>query len=686
MASRTRVLVRIGLFTALWQAGLGLSAAAVAEDTGLASKNLSDLHLPSLIPSPFSNPEILGLIVKAYRRGDAVEAAILQAGLDSPAAQAAGEWFVIRSGLPASFERITAFRQAYPDWPTSFAIRRRSEEALLMAHKPSPQIRQFFTDQPPLTSDGRAAFAFALQADGFEKEATAQIRFLWREEVLRDDLEKRILDRFSNVLTQADHHFRLDQLLFKEAWVAAGRAAGYAGKGYETLMKARLSLAQTTRKAQKAFDAVPAFLRSDASYIFTREVFDRRNGKLDDALKILTQTPQDSDWLVDGDSWWAERRLMMRALLDKGDSKEAYALAQGHGAETPLQRIEAEFSAGWIALRFLSDPQAAAGHFASAASLASTPLSRARAAYWQGRTAEAIDKPEDAKLFYERAAEAPTAYYGQLAISRLGRELELRTPPILTEDGRRAFEAMIPVQAADLLEQAGEGELALGLYIDLAQTLTDPAQIDALARMAAARQDPRAVLAIGKAALQRGLPLDIHAYPLMGIPEFDAIGSPVEPAMIYSIARQESAFNSKASSGVGARGLMQLMLATAKDTAQHFGLAYNPDRLLSDPAYNVKLGAAYLGSLLADWKGSPMLAFASYNAGAGNVKKWIAAYGDPRDPSIDPVDWIERIPFYETRNYVQRVMENLAVYRRRLENPTAQALGDPSRSRQAAQD
>ena len=187
-----------------------------------------------------------------------------------------------------------------------------------------------------------------------------------------------------------------------------------------------------------------------------------------------------------------------------------------------------------------------------------------------------------------------------------------------------------------------------------------------MASLAASQQNPRAVLAIGKIALQRGFPLDQHAYPLAAIPDFQPVGDDVEPAMVYAIARQESAFNPRAISSAGARGLMQLMPATAKRTAQRFGVGFDLKRLIEDPSYNAKIGSAHLGELMEDWKGSYILAFASYNAGGGNVIKWVRSYGDPRKPDVDEVDWIERIPFYETRNYVQRVLENLRVYRERL--------------------
>jgi len=621
--------------------------------------------------------DYLPLIFKAYRGNDWTEALILKSKLSQPGALALAEWFAIRAGIPMDFDRLMAFRQDYPDWPVTAQIQRRTEDALLAERKRPAEVRAFFAKQAPVSTAGRIALAIALKADGLDEEANDLIRHAWREDTFGKDVEDRILDRFPGVLTQADHRFRMERFLLKENWGGATRAAGHAGKDYATLVKARMGVYQGKKKAEKAFGAVPAALRKDPSYLFSRALFLRRSNKLVEAAGVIKQAPRDHELRVDGDAWWAEQRLITRTLLDKGDPKTAYEVASHHSAESPAQQIEAEFHAGWIALRFLNDSTAAAGHFATVAKTASTPISISRIAYWQARAAEAAGLEADARLFYERAADKPTTFYGQLAAAKLGQKIALRTVDPLPEDRRKAFEALTPVQAVKLLQQLGEADLALSLYSELAQSLNDPGELDALAALASAQQNPRAVLAIGKIATQRGLPLDIHAYPLSAIPEFEPVGDEVEPAMVYAIARQESAFNPRAVSSAGARGLMQLMPATAKRTAKRFGVGFDLDRLVADPSYNAKLGSAHLGELMEDWKGSHILAFASYNAGGGNVKKWIDAYGDPRKPHVDLVDWIERIPFYETRNYVQRVMENLTVYRQRLNgqisSPTVEA-------------
>jgi soluble lytic murein transglycosylase len=690
MGNATRLLPRLAASVALIVLSLpaaGADATSIPQRAnsgegsfaGADAEGLGHSPFPLIALQPPTDADYLPRILAAYRAGDAAEAEIVKSKLAQPAALAAAEWYAIRSGTPVGFERIAAFQRDNREWPVTASLRRRAEEALLAARRPAARVRAFFADAPPVSGAGRIALALALTADGAENEASGLVRQAWREDSFGPELESRLLEEFPGLIEEADHRFRMERLLFKESWGAAMRAASRAGDKYETLIKARMAAFQGGKKAEKALGSVPADLRSDSSFLFTRALYLRRKNKLVEATQVLGQAPRDPAVLVDGDAWWAERRLIMRTLLDKGDAKNAYAVASRHGAESPAQRIEAEFHAGWIALRFLDEPSTAAKHFAEAAGIAATPISVARAAYWQGRAAEAAGASSDAQRHYQRAADKPITFYGQLAREKLGQPIRLRAPERLDEESRRAFEALVPVQALRLLQDIGEAELAIALYGDLSQTLADPAQLQALGDMAAESQNPRALLAVGKTAVQRGFPLDAHAYPTNGIPEFSPVGDQVERAMIHAIARQESGFNPKALSSAGARGLMQLMPATAKRTAERFKVGFDLKRLVEDPAYNALIGSAHLSELMEDWRGSHILAFAAYNAGGGNVMKWIKAYGDPRKPHVDPVDWIERIPFSETRNYVQRVMENLAVYRQRFDAPDT----GPTRTLQA---
>ncbi|WP_431310951.1 transglycosylase SLT domain-containing protein [Methylobacterium nigriterrae] len=617
---------------------------------------------------------LLRQAIDLYRKGKVADGDRVRDGLTDPAARALLEWIAIRAGAGIGFERTVAFTRAHPNWPAGPLLRRRAEESLLSERKSPATVRAFFATSKPASAPGKFALALAFRADSLDEDAAALVRELWRDEIFGRTLESKVLDAFPNVLTRIDHRTRMERALLKEDWDAAGRAAGYAGGSYGSLVRARRAVEDKSSGALAALNAVAPSLRNDSSYLLSRAQYHRRADRTAEAAAILAKAPTNPDVLVDGDEWWVERRIVARKLLDLGDAKTAYSVASAHSARTVEKRIEAEFHAGWIALRFTDDPTAAARHFALASRIAETPISLARAAYWQGRAAEALGQAAEAKAFYERAALQPIAYYGQLARVKLSQtSLPLRAPADLDPAARTAFENRLCIRALRLLGEASLRELALPLYIDTAQKLTDPSEFQALGDLAIEMKDARALVAIGKLAVQRGLPLDAHAYPTIGIPNYEAFSAVplVEKAMVFAIARQESQFDPRAQSGVGARGLMQMMPATAQRTARRVSAAYDQDRLTSDPAYNARLGQAHLGELMEDWRGSYILAFASYNAGGGNVKKWIDAYGDPRKGEVDPVDWVERIPFTETRNYVQRVMENLQVYRNRLDGKSA---------------
>lgn len=612
--------------------------------------------------------------IDAYRKGRVGDGDRLRDGFKDPAARALLEWVAIRAGAGIGFERTIAFTRANPDWPAGPLLRRRAEEALLIERKGPAIVRAYFAASKPASAPGRFALALAFRAENLDADAAALVRELWRSDTFGRSLEAKVMDAFPGVLTRIDHRFRMERALLKEDYETAGRAAALAGGSYASLVRARRAVEDKSSGAPGALNAVPPSLRNDSSYILSRAQHLRRTDKYAEAAALLSVAPTNPDVLVDGDEWWVERRIVARKLVDLGDARTAYIVAGRHSARTVEKRIEAEFHAGWIALRFLDDAGTAARHFDAAAAIAETPISQARAAYWQGRAAEAEGRTDVAKAAYERAALQPIAYYGQLARAKLGRaNLSLRSIPELDAPAQAAFSDRLYVRALRMLEAASLKDLALPLYIDAATKLSDPAELDALGNIAADVRNARALVAIGKIAVQRGLPLDAHAYPTIGIPAYEASAAVplVEKAMVFAIARQESQFDPLAQSSVGARGLMQMMPATAQRTARRVSAAFDQDRLTSDPAYNARLGHAHLGELMDDWRGSYILAFASYNAGGGNVKKWIDAYGDPRKAGVDPIDWVERIPFTETRNYVQRVMENLQIYRTRLDTKSA---------------
>ena len=678
MASPAAVRRLIGL---LLPAMLSASTTLAGDDGMLASQRklamLGDVETTSALP-PYPanslrgetpvNVEAVKAVVAAYRRGALAEGDELATRINDPVARSLLEWVAIHANAGAvPFIRIDAFLREHPNYPATTRFRRRAEEALIAEKKDPAIVRAFFHGQQPVSPAGRIALALALKDEGKAEEAAALIRRSWRKDPFGQSLEKIALGAFETVLTKDDHRLRTERFLFRENSEAALRNAARVSADYVVLAKARLASAKARRPiADKLITAVPASLRGDVSFAFLQAQQARRGDKLDDAVKALTGIPRDPALLGDGDGWWEERRIIARKLLDAGQPQKAYEVSSNHGAEDAAERIEAEWHAGFIALRFLKKPDVALRHFDAAAGITETPISIARAAYWQGRAYEDLGKAEEAKAAFGKAAEQPVAYYGQLARAKLG----LARLPL-----RRTLAAGLDTlpghRAVRLLYRIGERDLATLMLNDLAQRLHTTEALEAIAAIARRETDARAQVGIGKAALQRGFPLDMTAYPVSGIPDFDVLGDPMERAIVHAIARQESAFDPSAMSGAGARGLMQMMPATARETARRAGLPFDWDKLGQDPLYAARMGAAHLNDLLKEWRGSYILTFAAYNAGSPNVKKWIAAYGDPRDPEVDAVDWVERIPFSETRNYVQRVMENLQVYRERLNQRTA---------------
>jgi soluble lytic murein transglycosylase len=612
--------------------------------------------------------EMVKAAVAAYRRGARSEGDGIAASIDDRTARALLEWVAIRTGANLiPFSRIDAFLKTYPNYPATALFRRRAEEALIFEKKNPDTIRAFFHGQRPVSPAGRVALAGALKAEGKTDESATLIRQVWRQDHLGLPLEIRVLAAFGDALTSDDHRLRTERYLFRENATAALRNAARVSADYVVLAKARLASAKAKRPVAAALIAsVPAALKGDISFSFLLAQQARRENKPAEAAKALAAIPRDSGLLGDGNGWWIERRMTARKLLDTGDAASAYQVASGHGAEGSAERIDAEWHAGFIALRFRNDAAAALAHFAEAAKHAETPISVARAAYWEGRATEALGKESEAREAYERAAEHPVAYYGQLARARLGLpDLPLR------RSASAALSHLPGHQGVRLLYAIGARDLAAVMLSDLAQRLHTTPALEAIAGIAKREADIRTLLSIGKQALQRGFPLDAAAFPTFGVPDFPILGDPMERAIVHAIARQESAFDPTAVSHAGARGLMQMMPATARETARRANLPFDWPKLGRDALYSAQMGAAHLNDLLKEWRGSYILTFAAYNAGSGNVRKWIEAYGDPRRPDVDAIDWVERIPFYETRNYVQRVMENLQVYRQRLDQRTA---------------
>jgi soluble lytic murein transglycosylase len=568
----------------------------------------------------------------------------------------------LRGGEAVPSGEIAAAAQALPGWPGMAALRRNSERALFRENPDPRTVVNAFGDTQPQTAEGVIILARSQVALDNVKAAQAVLSPFWRSEKLEPKDEMAIIKEFGAIVPAADHRFRMERMLYAHRVNSALRVAKLAGA--EALAQAWSAVIKGDHNAKKLLDAVPAKQRS-AGYMFAQAKYLRRLKNIEQAAAVMLQAPKDKAALVDPDAWWIERRVLSRELVDKGDMKTAYRIVAAHAAESPANAVDAEFHAGWYALRGLQDAKTGATHFARVAGLADGAISSARGYYWLGRAAEA-GAPGDSKVYFERAAALGTTFYGQLAAERIGRGIVKVAYPVPSDADRRNFNQREAVHAIKRLEEANFPSLADTLYRDLAAQLTSPGELALLAVMAEKRDNHFLALKVGKIAASRGIDVGALAHPLGVIPASANISS-AGKALAYAIARQESEFNGSAVSGAGARGLLQLLPGTAKEAAKKAGLPFSQMRLTTDPGYNAALGATVLGEQLSRFNGSYVLTFAGYNAGPRRAQEWVNRYGDPRGKDVDTVvDWIERIPFAETRSYIQRVMENYQVYKMRL--------------------
>jgi soluble lytic murein transglycosylase len=587
-----------------------------------------------------------------------------------PAGQKLAEWFILRhSETTANFKRYAAFLAANPDWPSAAQLRRRAEARLWQERSDAATVHGFTSDRPT-SAKGKFALARVLLAEGDRDGATRLAREAWRAEELSDRAEAEAYETFRDLLTRDDHRARMDKRIGAKDLAGAKRAAQRLGGDELAIVKACSAVRGKDDKALGALDDVATEARQDLGYALCRIQWMLAQNRIDDAARLMMAAAPETMALQDTDQWWRERRSLARKLLDQGKFLTAYQVIQPAAAPVnEYYRADYHFMCGWIALRYLDEPVSAREHFARIDAGQANPIVLARANYWRGRAAEALADQDAMRASYEAAARYPTAYYGQLARARLGRDrIELRAPsPVLAADAPTDER----VRAAEMLYDIGERDVVLYFVSDLAEQSPDVAVLEALGELTGRRNHARAMLEIGKPALGRGLALDHYAFPTIGIPKHSQIAPEIERSIIYSVARTESAFDQRDKSAANAVGLMQVTPEAGRDTAKRFGVSYDWDRMVSDPVYNTQMGAGELSALLSEYKGNHIMTFAGYNAGRGRVRDWLKAYGDPRDPKVDAVDWVERIPLSETRNYVQRVMENLRVYRVRFEDGTA---------------
>ena len=609
------------------------------------------------------------------RKAKTEDATAARNAIAEPAGQRLVEWFILRhSETTANFTRYAAFIATNPEWPSMALMRRRAEARLWQERSDAATVHAFTGDRPT-TAKGKFALARVLLNEGDRDGATKLVREAWRSEELSDRSEADAYEAFRDLLTREDHRARMDRRIGAKDHAGAKRAAQRLGDDELAIVKACGAVRGKSDKALDQLDSVATEARKDLGYTLCRVQWMLGQNKIDDAARVMIAAAPDTMAQQDTDQWWRERRTLARKLLDQGKFQTAYEVVRPAAPpDNEYYRADVHFMSGWIALRYLDDPKTAAAHFALIDQESKNPIVLARANYWRGRAAEARGEKDKMRASYEAAARYPTAYYGQLARVKLGIDgIELRAPAPTLAAASDAPSADERLRAANMLYEIGERDVVLYFAADLAEQCSDVAVLEALGELTGRRNDARTMLQVGKPALGRGLALDHYAFPTIGIPRHSPIGPEIERSIIYSVARTESAFDQRDKSPANAVGLMQVTPEAGRDTAKRFGVSYDWDRMVSDPVYNTQMGAGELSALLSEYKGSHIMTFAGYNAGRGRVRDWVKAYGDPRDPNVDAVDWVERIPFSETRNYVQRVMENVLVYRARFGDGTALA-------------
>ncbi len=571
---------------------------------------------------------------------------------------------------PLYFDDIRTALNELQGWPGRTTMRNRAEQAIfdsrLSAQERADFLRQ---DGGPLTGDGRIALAIALKELGQRTEATQMARAAWRDDAITDNAQQRALDNFQSDFSSEDYAARVDGLLWRDQRTEAQRLFPHISAADRALAQGRIALQTRQRRhLQQAVDAVPASRRDNPGFLYDRAQYRRRTDQPVDAMQIAAQIDPNSAPLAARDAIFKERRLYVPRAIRAGNYQLAYQLVSNHGLRSGESFADAEFMSGWLQLRFLHQPQRAAEHFAHLSENVSAPVSRSRALYWRAEAARALGQNAEAETLLNDAARYNFTYYGQLAATRGDRTAVISLPETaqVSADARNRFENRELVRALHLMAEVGAQRdfESIAFYLD--DTLDDPMEIELLSQMAREQSYNRTALRSAKAGLFRGVVAASAAYPLLDLPASVRTGSRIEPALVLAIIRQESEFDPSAISSANAHGLMQLIPSTARLQAQREGMSYQRASLTGDPQYNMTLGSAHLADLIQEWRGSYVLAIASYNAGSHNAQQWIEDYGDPRSGSVDVVDWIEMIPFSETRNYVQRVTENLQVYRYRL--------------------
>ena len=616
---------------------------------------------------------------KRAEKGALEEAFQSAAKAEDPLVAKLFKWiWIVRPDQRPEFSTIAPFIEENPDWPYRGLMLYRAEEAI-PPDQDTTSLLQWFNRHPPTTSAGKTRLGETLLAAGRTRSGEAILKDAWINENFTAVEARAFHQRHKALLDKNDHIQRLDRLLWDGRFSDARRMYRRVDRAHQRLAEARIILHARKNGVDAAIGQVPKSLRNDPGLIYERVRWRRIKGLEDRARDLLQDAPKSPPY---PELWWRERHILARDALQKGFISEAYKLASEHGVPTSESAAysQAEWLSGWIALRYLHDADIALGHFTRMHASVSYPISLARGAYWSGRAASESGKPELAREWFEKAAAYSTTYYGQLAATRIKPEAAF-VPPSAARPGPELVGTLESSELARIstLLQDIEADIYVRPFLFALADAEDSAAWKAIAaRFAVSIGRVDLAVAIARRASLTGSELYAEGYPVLWPPSLPESVDlpPVEIPLVLAVIRQESAFSAEARSSAGARGLMQLMPRTASRVANQLRIRHSRRKLTEDPDHNLIIGQTYLAKMLDDFEGSYVLALCAYNAGPSRARSWVRQYGDPRDPTVDAVDWVEQIPFGETRNYVQRILEGLQVYRARMSAQPAPILLD----------
>jgi soluble lytic murein transglycosylase len=658
-------------------AAVAVSALGMGPGAGMAMANPA---APSLKPAPTKSSSwldqadftTLNRALDAADDGQWTQVRSYLGRLSDPAAQALVRWRIATSGdTGLGYSDLVKALEEFKGWPDTSKIEDQLEITITRSSLTSDERIAWLLARGPRTGEGVLALADAYNSQAKREDMVRVIREAWRSRPMSAQAAGQMQVQYAGDLTAEDHFARADMFLWRGDTQSATSLMPKLSAGRKKIIEARIALMKNAKTVDKTVNAVPSEYIDDPGLLYDRARWAERKGRQADELSYLLQIHGEDAPAVGREAIWGEKQSVMRRMIRERDYPKAYQLAAGHGLAAGEAFRDAEWVAGWLALEKLNDPVKAEAHFRVFGAGVATPISVSRAQYWLGEALSKQQKIPEAQEAYLAASKFPYVFYGQLAAEKVRQtnpdaiKIGFSTVSRPTDEERAAFARRTPVRAAILLAETGRLASFERFSFALDDVLETANEHQMLFDIAAGYLEMRAAVRGAKAGLGRGLVAPDAVFPLMPLPTSPRTGS-AEPALVLALSRQESEFNARAVSGADARGLMQMIPRYAQAEARMVGLPFRQSWLTDDPQYNLRLGRGFLDDLVDSFGGSYILAAAAYNAGPSRARQWINDFGDPRSSGVDAVDWIESIPFAETRNYVQRVLENTQVYRHRL--------------------